>query len=172
MLNSLAKSHLNSVCTEYVCDKSENARVCAKCQWNALDWCYWIALPASPVLQSSNTVSCVSLSFRAHPCVLAINNDADHIQGMHRVILKYSHVWRTELVCIAEQSEFLQWHSSLGQFQLSFSCGVPVYPANTRWVTQLYPSVHWVNQWHSRGIPMYTGPASVHWLRVMAMVPY
>ena len=71
-LNSLDKSHLYSVCTQYVCDKSENARVCAKWQWNALDWCYWIALPASPVMQSSNTVSCVSLSFRTHPCVLAI----------------------------------------------------------------------------------------------------
>ena len=35
------------------------------------DWCYWIALLASPVVQSSNTVSCVSLSFRTHPCVLA-----------------------------------------------------------------------------------------------------
>ena len=30
VLKSLAKSHLNSVCTKYVCDKSENARVCAK----------------------------------------------------------------------------------------------------------------------------------------------
>ena len=69
VLNSLAKSHLNSVCTEYVCDKSENTRVCAKWQWNALDWCYWIA---SPVVQSSNTVLCVSLSFRSHLCVLAI----------------------------------------------------------------------------------------------------
>ena len=46
--------------------------MCAKWQWNALDWCYWIALPASPVVQSSNTVACVSLSFRTHPCVLAI----------------------------------------------------------------------------------------------------
>ena len=44
MLNSLDKGHLNSVCTYYVCDKSENARVCAKWQWNALDTCYWIAL--------------------------------------------------------------------------------------------------------------------------------
>ena len=44
VLNSLDKSHLNSVRTQYVCDKSENARVCAKWQWNALDWCYWIAL--------------------------------------------------------------------------------------------------------------------------------
>ena len=48
VLNSLAKSHLNSVCTEYVFDKSENARVCAKWQWNALDWCYWV----NPVTQS------------------------------------------------------------------------------------------------------------------------
>ena len=72
VLNSLDKSHLNSVRTQYVCDKSENTRVCVKWQWNALDWCYWIALPSSPVMQSSNTVSCVSLSFRTHPCVLAI----------------------------------------------------------------------------------------------------
>ena len=48
VLNSLDKGHLSSVCTHYVCDKSENACVCAKWQWNALDWCYWIALPASP----------------------------------------------------------------------------------------------------------------------------
>ena len=72
VLNPLTKSHLNSVCAEYVCEKSENARVCAKWQWKTLDWCYWIALPASPVVQSSNTVSCVSLSFRTHPCILAI----------------------------------------------------------------------------------------------------
>ena len=72
VLNSLDRGPLNSVCTHYVCDKSENARVCAKWQFNALNWCYWIALPASPVVQSSNTVSCVSLSFRTHPCVLAI----------------------------------------------------------------------------------------------------
>ena len=30
--------------------------MCAKWQWNALDWCYWIALPASPVVQSSNSL--------------------------------------------------------------------------------------------------------------------
>ena len=53
-----------------------------------------------------------------------------------------------------------------GLFQLSFSSGVAVYPASFRWVAQWYPSVHWVNQWHSSGIPVYTGPASVHWLRV------
>ena len=51
-LNTLDQSHRNSVRAQYVCDKSENARVCAKWQWNALDWCYWIALSASPVVQS------------------------------------------------------------------------------------------------------------------------
>ena len=65
-----------------------------------------------------------------------------------------------------DSNKFLQWHSSEGLFQLSFSSGVPVYPASIRWVAQWYPSVHWVNQWHSSGIPVYTGPASVHWLRV------
>ena len=33
------KSHLNSVYTKCVCNKSESARVCAKWPWNALDWC-------------------------------------------------------------------------------------------------------------------------------------
>ena len=42
VLNSLDKSYLNSFCTQYVRDKNENGRVCAKWQWNALDWCYWI----------------------------------------------------------------------------------------------------------------------------------
>ena len=77
MLNSLDKSHLNSICTQYVCDKSENARVCAKWQWYARDWCYWIAV------QSSNTVSCVSLSFRTHPCVLAIKPPVCTVQDVN-----------------------------------------------------------------------------------------
>ena len=55
--------------------------------------------------------------------------------------------------CRQKLLKFLPWHSSVGQFQLSFSRGVPVYPANICWVAQWYPSVHWVNQWHS----------SVHW---------
>ena len=37
--------------------------MCAKWQRKSLDWFYW------PVVQSSNTVSCVSLSFRTHVCV-------------------------------------------------------------------------------------------------------
>ena len=35
--NSLDKHHLNFVWAQYVCDKSENARVYANWQWNALD---------------------------------------------------------------------------------------------------------------------------------------
>ena len=46
--------------------------------------------------------------------------------------------------CGADSTKFLQWHSSVGLFQLNFL----------------------VNQWHSSGIPVYTGAASVHWLRV------
>ena len=68
--------------------------------------------------------------------------------------------------CGADSTKFLQWHSSVGLFQLSFSSGVPVYPASIRWVVQRYSSLHWVNQWHSSGITVYTGPANVHWLRV------
>ena len=41
-----------------------------------------------------------------------------------------------------------------------------MYHASIRWVAQWCPSVHWVKQWHSSGIPVYTGPASVHWRRV------
>ena len=44
---------------------------------------------------------------------------------------------------------------------MAFQCGA----VSTKFF-QWYPSVHWVNQWHSSGIPVYTGPASVHWLRV------
>ena len=55
--------------------------------------------------------------------------------------------------CGPDSTKFLQWHSSVGLFQISFSSGVPVHPASIRWVAQWYPSVHWVNQWHS----------SVHW---------
>ena len=33
---------------KYVSDKNQNARVCAKWQWKAVDWCYWIAFLASP----------------------------------------------------------------------------------------------------------------------------
>ena len=43
--------------------------------------------------------------------------------------------------------------SSVGQFQISFSSGVPVYHGSIPLVVQWYPSVHWVNQWHS----------NVHW---------
>ena len=41
-----------------------------------------------------------------------------------------------------------------------------MYPASIRWVAPWYSIAHWVNQWHSSGIPVYTGPASVNWLRV------
>ena len=53
-------------------------------------------------------------------------------------------------------SQSLRWCSSVG---CKYSLGRPV-------VSQWYPSVHWVNQWHSSGIPVYTRPASVHWLMV------
>ena len=79
VLISLDKSHLNPVCTHYAFDKSENARMCAKWQWNTLDWCCWIALSASPVVQSNHTISCVSLSFLTHPCVILSHNTTEPI---------------------------------------------------------------------------------------------
>ena len=42
------------------------------------------------------------ISFELQPHIYKNYNGA-HIQGMQRVMLKYSHVWRTELVSIAEQ---------------------------------------------------------------------
>ena len=54
--------------------------------------------------------------------------------------------------CRLQKLEFFQWHPSVGRIQLSFSSGVPVYPASIRWVAQRCPSVHWVNQWHSSDI--------------------
>ena len=54
--------------------------------------------------------------------------------------------------CGADSTKFLQWHSSVGLFWLSFSSGVPVYTGSTS------------------GIPVYTGPASVHWLRVRDII--
>ena len=35
-----------------------------------------------------------------------------------------------------------------------------MYLASICRATQWYPSVHWVNQWYSSRIPVYTGPAS------------
>ena len=67
-------------------------------------------------------------------------------------------VWEV-FKCRRNLSKFLQWHFYVGQFQLSFISGVPVYPANIRRVAQWYPSVHWVNQWHS----------SVHWTSQCAL---
>ena len=87
------------------------------------------------------------------------------------------HVWPFTVLpvvfqCRLQKLEFVQWHPSVGLFQLSLSSGVPVHPASIRWVTQWYPSVHWVNQWHSSGIPVYTGPTSVHWLRIRVLFPH
>ena len=73
---------------------------------------------------------------------------------------------RCSSVCLDGQSfssGILVW----GSFNKVFSSGVPVYIASIRMVAQRYPSVHRVNQWHSSAIPVYIGPASVHWLRVL-----
>ena len=44
-----------------------------------------------------------------------------------------------------------------------FQCTLQVFAGSP---AQWYCSKHWVNQWHSRLIPVYTGQAIVHWLRV------
>ena len=48
--------------------------------------------------------------------------------------------------CRLQKLEFIQWHPSVGLFQLSFSSGVPVY--------------HESNGCVASGIPMYTGSTS------------
>ena len=57
-----------------------------------------------------------------------------------------------------------------GSFNKVISSGVPVYPASFRRVAQWYPSVHWVSQWHSRSVLLYSAPASVHGLRVRVII--
>ena len=42
------------------------------------------------------------ISFELQPQIHKIYNGA-HIQGMHRVMLKFAYIWRAELVSIAEQ---------------------------------------------------------------------
>ena len=50
---------------------SENARVCAKWQWNALDCVTGLHDRRSRECNPVTPVECVSLSFRTHTCVLA-----------------------------------------------------------------------------------------------------
>ena len=50
---------------------SENARVCAKWQWNARDCVTGLHDPRSRECNPVTPVECVLLSFRTHPCVLA-----------------------------------------------------------------------------------------------------
>ena len=50
------KPNITYLLTQYVCDKSKKVWVCAIWQWNSLNWCYCIALPASLVVQSSKEV--------------------------------------------------------------------------------------------------------------------
>ena len=82
--------------------------------------------------------------------------------------------------CRLQKLDFLQWHPNVGQFQLNFSIVFPVQVkivkvspvafqrgAVSNKFFQWCSSIHWVNQWHSSGIRVYTGPASVHWLSIL-----
>ena len=53
------------------CHYSENARVCAKWQWNARDCVTGLLDRRSRECNPVTPVECVSLSFRTHTCVLA-----------------------------------------------------------------------------------------------------
>ena len=71
----LDKRHLNSVRTQNVCDKTEDARVCTKWQWNVLDWCYWIALPAhTRAFYSENARGCAKWQWDARDCVTGLHD--------------------------------------------------------------------------------------------------
>ena len=84
-------------------------------------------------------------------------------------------MWTVKVPSVLFQCR-LQWSVSPVTFQFGavstkfFSSGIPVYLASIRWVVRGYPSVHWLKQWYSSGIPMYTGPASVHWLMVREVI--
>ena len=56
--------------------------------------------------------------------------------------------------------------SQCGEVSIKFFHWCSSVPSNIRWVIQWYSTEHWVNHWHSSGIPVYSGPASVHWLRL------
>ena len=78
--------------------------------------------------------------------------------------------------CRLQKLEFLQWHPSVGLFQLSFSSGIPVwvcfnqvFPVVFQCTLQVVagsPSGIPVYTGSTSGIPVYTWTASVHWLRV------
>ena len=53
------------------------------------------------------------------------------------------HVTVSPVVFQSRLHQFLQWHSNVEQFQLSFPSGVPIYRASIRWV--------------AHGVPVYTG---------------
>ena len=53
---------------------SENARVCAKWQWNARDCATGLHDRRSRECNPVTPVECVSLSFRTHPCVLVFSH--------------------------------------------------------------------------------------------------
>ena len=65
-----------------------------------------------------------------------------------------------------------QWYSSGNPvcLELRPQCTLECHWTNNCWwlvCFQCVPVVFWwVNQWHSSGIPVYTGWSSVHWLRV------
>ena len=56
-----------------------------------------------------------------------------------------------------------------GQVSTKFSHWYSRVPYNIRWVAQWCSSIHYANRWHCSGIPVYTGPVSVHWLRARDM---
>ena len=60
----------------------------------------------------------------------------------------------------AASTKFFQWCSSV---PCKYSLGGPV-------VSQCTLGQPVAFQWHSSGIPVYTGPASVHWLRVRVAI--
>ena len=141
------------------------------------EWCWsthmcweqnWYPLQSSRLKVKAEYTETCPLAYWC-PAILSFQTDMD--ATLHAHLYVSGRVWAVTVLpvvfqCRLQMFEFLQWHSSVGRIQLSFSSGVPVYPASIRWVAQWYPSVHWVDQLHSNGIPVYTGQANLHWLRV------
>ena len=68
VMNSSLQASLKEIT---ICLYSENARVCAKWQWNARDCVTGLHDRRSRECNPVTPVECVSLSFRTQPCVLA-----------------------------------------------------------------------------------------------------
>ena len=107
------------------------------------------------------------ISFELQPQIHK-NYNVTHLKSMHSVMLKYSHVWKTELPCITVTCPLAAWCLTILSFQTAMgatcvcvcvcgggggggSSGIPVWGSFNlvffQWCSTVYPaSIHWVIQ--------------------------